>query len=219
MSQANSVRICSLEDCERPYLASGFCRKHYQRWHKHGDPRKTAFPRAVDRLPVAQRMGECKVDGCVLRPRSRGYCGTHYARIIRNGTLELKVFECRVVGCMRRYGSGGYCQMHKIRVDKYGDPGPVYAYPPKVLGPEEYVFVTVNSIRVMEHRYVMSQMIGRPLMGKENVHHLNGDKHDNRPENLELWSSDQPPGQRVDDKVKFAVELLTQYAPHLLTTT
>jgi hypothetical protein len=62
----------------------------------------------------------------------------------------------------------------------------------------------------------MEDMIGRRLVLNENVHHKNGVRNDKRPENLELWSSRQPKGQRVEDKVEYAVEILNQYAPHLL---
>lgn len=53
---------------------------------------------------------------------------------------------------------------------------------------------------VFEHIVVMENIIGRCLSKNENVHHKNGDRSDNRPENLELWDTSQPPGQRVKDK-------------------
>lgn len=126
---------------------------------------------------------------------------------------------CGVEGCESKHNAKGYCLKHYQRFKQYGDPLFMKiaergtGYVPKDSG---YRMICINGRKIKEHRYVMSQMLGRPLLPHENPHHKNGDKLDNRPDNLELWSVSQPPGQRVIDKVEWATELLRLYAPERL---
>jgi hypothetical protein len=65
---------------------------------------------------------------------------------------------------------------------------------------------------VFEHIVVIERLLGRPLQRDESVHHRNGIRDDNRPENLELWVSAQPSGVRVTDALAWALTVVDRYA-------
>lgn len=165
-------------------------------------------------------MGEriCAFLGCGRPVRARGYCRTHYDALmaskellpIRTGARK----SCAVEGCQAISQARGWCVKHYNRWRRQGDPlvnmrgkrghrSPIGAL--RVM-PSGYIRIKVgdNDWR-SAHRYVMEQHLGRPLLDGENVHHKNGDPSDNRLENLEIWVTSQPSGQRPVDIVTFWV--------------
>jgi hypothetical protein len=168
--------------------AKGYCGKHYQRNKKTGDP-----------------LG--------LRERHRGG-----VKNVKNDG------PCAAPGCDSMAYTKGYCRRHYNRLFKYGDPQADKPFPrAKGTGTfnngYHFTAVKVNGRNrsVGTHRVVMEQSLGRKLRPNENVHHINGKRDDNRAENLELWVKSQPSGQRPQDLVDWAREILRLYEAEVET--
>ena len=120
---------------------------------------------------------------------------------------------CTWEGCDRPYSTKGLCELHYERrrngIDMDKDPRPKE----RNITRHGYVQIKIpgRRKRIMEHRYVMEQHLGRALFKHEEIHHKNGVKDDNRLENLELWNTSQPHGQRVADKLAHYRQFLEQY--------
>lgn len=126
--------------------------------------------------------------------------------------------KCQGEDCDKPVIAKGLCTTHYKRLRRHGSHTVVKKREPKATTnlkgwrtERGYVVIVVDSKRILQHRYVMQQHLGRPLRRNENVHHINGVKHDNRIENLELWVTMQPTGQRVVDIVEWAKQVLETY--------
>ena len=167
-------------------------------------------------------MKSCSVNGCTNAFYGRNFCKKHYI-YARRGAIPHRINDwrkCRIYDCKRAVVTGELCLVHHKRIMVCGDPmktkyrkigsgtissgGYIQKYlPGHPCGDKRGL--------TMEHRAVMSEILGRHLTRHEKVHHKNGDKQDNRIENLELWSVGHPKGQRALDLVDRAKEILKSY--------
>jgi hypothetical protein len=211
---------CSTLDCGRALYARGHCSRHYRQLLRHGEVQPEPLP-----------PGPCAAKDCERAAVTRGWCHGHYLRWSRTGDVKADkplarsvTDSCKVEDCSRGAHSGGLCRSHAWRLTRHGNPLAGAAFRTATGGGSlnnGYWWVGVpDHLRHLvppgrrgefEHRLVLAESLGRALHSDEVVHHLNGDRLDNDLPNLELWTVAQPKGQRVTDKLAFALGLLARY--------
>ena len=182
-----SKRTCDFAGCDGAHDARGLCAGHYKQWQKG---------RPLTEIGLRPEL-KCIFEGCLGLVRAKGACGGHYQQMRAGQALRPlrgpraktpKLAEGEWGGWCRN--AGGYIVRTRRVLDKNG---------------------RKKNIGQLQHRVVMEEHLGRPLLPHETVHHLNGVRDDNRIGNLELWSRSQPYGQRTRDKIAWARSFLEEY--------
>lgn len=112
------IKICSVDDCDRPARGLGLCSAHYQRMRLNG---------TLERKKPDYSCTPCSVDECGKQAKSNGMCISHYNAFNKYGRTEILVkkghnkgLSCSIDGCEKPARKTGLCQNHYEMQRKYG---------------------------------------------------------------------------------------------------
>jgi hypothetical protein len=124
------MKSCSIENCENKYHGKGFCRKHYYKNKKYGDP-------------LAKKEKQfCSIENCENKHYGKGFCKKHYQKNKRLGDPLAKKEKqfCSIENCENKYYAKRFCQKHYEKNKTYGDPLAGKTNSQNKAGTKEYIY-------------------------------------------------------------------------------
>lgn len=154
-------------------------------------------------------MKKCIVENCEFKHKAKGFCNKHYVASNYTKAAPRKCLwdSCDSTDIRARRLENRYCPEHFSSMILSFSTKPTH----RRVDVHGYVILMILGYPYREHRLVMERHLGRRLNDEENVHHIDGNRQNNKLINLELWSTSQPSGQRVADKIAWANHILSLY--------
>lgn len=195
--ETNRVEYCS-EACKRGVKICRTCSKEFL-----PTPGSAGFYCSRSCWSNAPRPGKpCPVCSTEFVSPAKT-CSRRCGRELRRRTHPQRSSGCESCGgsMIEKKPTARFCSLSCANRGR--EPGRGGALPDgsRYLRSDGYVDLKVDGIWVREHRHVVQLQLGRRLERHERVHHKNGQRADNRSQNLELWKvrTKDPAGVRASD--------------------
>lgn len=169
---------CKIEGCKDIHEGLGYCKKHYLKLYKHGDPLA---------MPHKGRSKSGKLIKCLV-------CGMekYYIRSLIRGRKHFCSLKCYGVSLRGKNRPQWVVEKLRGRIREKS----ASWKGGKTVSPEGYVLINTpehpsakTNNYVFEHRLTMEKKLGRYLKSEEHIHHINFKKDDNRISNLMVMSN------------------------------